>query len=130
MFSLGVTYLQMACMFNDKQLDSYCLNREARQYHLVSRYIEMSETDYSKLSPAQQQEARINKALDECKEHNNLPYFLKAILRCMLKWEAQERPNFIKLMKMFEDPNNKLMENLDNQDFVDDLIESIMSSAE
>ena len=118
----------MACMFNDKQLDSYCLNREARQYHLVSRYIEMSEAEYGKLTPAQQQEARVNKALEEANEYNNLSYFLKAILRCMMKWEAQERPNFIKLMKMFEDPNNKLIQNLDNKDFIDDLIQGIMKS--
>jgi len=40
----------------------------------------------------------------------------------MLKWEAQERPNFIKLMKLFADENNQLMDNLDNKDYVDDLI--------
>ena len=45
----------------------------------------------------------------------------------MLKWDAGERPTFIKLMKMFEDEDGQLMDNMDNKDFVDDLIRSKMN---
>jgi hypothetical protein len=55
-----------------------------------------------------------------------LPYFLKAVLKKMLRWEALERPSMIKLKKIFEDPHSNLQDNLDNKDYVDELIESVM----
>ena len=121
-FSLGITFLQMACLLDDSRLNCYCLNREAQHYHMVSKYINMSEQEYKNLDAEQAQEARLEKALELCEKFKNLPYFLKAVLKQMLKWEAQERPNFIKLMKLFADESNQLMDNLDNKDYVDDLI--------
>jgi hypothetical protein len=44
----------------------------------------------------------------------------------MLSWDAHTRPNFIKLRMIFDDPDQRLLQNWDNKDFVDSLIESTM----
>ena len=44
----------------------------------------------------------------------------------MLSWDAHNRPNFIKLRMIFDDPDQRLLQNWDNKDFVDSLIESTM----
>ena len=51
----------------------------------------------------------------------NLPYFHQKVLHQMLSWEALNRPNFLKLQKIFKDEQNRLADNLDNQQYVDDL---------
>jgi hypothetical protein len=66
---------------------------------------------------------RLAKAIQVAK---NLPYFHEHILKRMLSWEASERPTSIKLKKMFSDEN--LIDNLENKDFVDQLIESTMKT--
>jgi len=77
------------------------------------------------LDAAQAQEARLDKAIEACStEQYKLPYFFRAILKDMLKWEADERLSSIKLKSIFEDPDNQLHDNLDNKDFVDALIEN------
>lgn len=45
----------------------------------------------------------------------------------MLRWEALERPNFIKLRKIFQDENDRLALNIDNKTFVDDLLNNVMT---
>ena len=124
-FSLGMTFLQMAGLFKENQLNSYAINREAPQYHLVSRYINMTESQYCQLDAARAQEARLGKAIEACssKEYE-LPYFFCAILKNMLKWDTDERLSSIKLKTIFEDPDHCLIDNLDNVAFVDALIES------
>ena len=42
----------------------------------------------------------------------------------MLKWDADDRLSSIKLKTIFEDPDHRLMDNLDNVAYVDALIES------
>lgn len=44
----------------------------------------------------------------------------------MLRWEALERPNFLKLKKLFQDENDRLALNIDNKTFCDDLINNVM----
>ena len=44
----------------------------------------------------------------------------------MLRWEALERPNFMKLKKLFQDENDRLALNIDNKTFCDDLINNVM----
>lgn len=44
----------------------------------------------------------------------------------MLSWEASDRPTSIKLKKIFSDEN--LEDNLNNKDFVDQLIDSTMNA--
>ena len=44
----------------------------------------------------------------------------------MLRWEATERPSSIKLKKIFSDDN--LFVNLENKDYVDNLIQSVMKT--
>jgi hypothetical protein len=46
----------------------------------------------------------------------------------MLSWDTFDRPTALKLKKMFSDEN--LADNLSNQDFVDQLITSTMTSDE
>jgi len=101
-FSLGMTFLQMAGLFKDNQLNSFSLNREAPQFHLVSRYIEMTEAEYCSLDAQKAQEARLAKAIQVS---HNLPYFHTEIMKKMLSWEATERPTSIKLKKIFSDEN-------------------------
>ena len=55
-----------------------------------------------------------------------LTYFHRQILLKMLSWEALSRPTSIKLKKIFSDEN--LLMNLDNTDFVDQLISSVMKT--
>jgi hypothetical protein len=43
----------MAGLFKDKTLNSFSINRLAPQYHLVSRYINMTESHYCMLDAAQ-----------------------------------------------------------------------------
>lgn len=115
----------MAGLFKENQLNSYALNREAPQYHLVSRYINMTETEYCQLDAARAQEARLAKAIEACSTKEcELPYFFCAILKNMLKWDADERLSSIKLKTIFEDPDQRLMDNLDNVAYVDSLIET------
>lgn len=43
----------------------------------------------------------------------NVPYFIKAVLKKMLRWESEERPSFIKLKLIFEDEKGILFDNRD-----------------
>lgn len=81
----------------------------------------MSEAEYCSLDAQKAQEARLEKAIQVS---HNLPYFHVQILKKMLSWEALERPNSVKLKRIFSDDN--LTDNLDNKDYVDQLIESTM----
>jgi hypothetical protein len=67
----------------------------------------------------------VEKAIGMCE---GLPYFHREILKKMLRWDALERPTSIKLKRMFSDEKNCLLDNLDNVDFVDELIGSIMKT--
>ena len=54
------------------------------------------------------QEFRVNCALDSYKNIKNkegeeLPYFFQIVIQKMLRWEALERFNFVKLMNLFKD---------------------------
>ena len=108
-FSLGMTFLQMAGLFKDKTLNSFSINRLAPQYHLVSRYINLTESQYCMLDAGRAQEARLDKAIEACSQGDyKLPYFFRAVLKNMLKWEADERLTSLKLKTLFEDPDNLL----------------------
>lgn len=120
----------MIGLFKDQQLNSFCLNKEARQYHLVSRYIGLSEEEYCSLTSAQAQDARLEKAIEACNQLKNVPYFIKAVLKKMLRWESEERPSFIKLKLIFEDEKGNLFDNRNEQEYVDALIENVMKKDE
>mmetsp|Transcript_12449 Transcript_12449/g.20919 ORF Transcript_12449/g.20919 Transcript_12449/m.20919 type:complete len:467 (-) Transcript_12449:303-1703(-) len=116
----------MAGLFNDRLLNQFALNKEAHHFHLVSKFLTLSQQDYERLDVAQAQQLRVETALQECLKVTKLPYFLQAVLKRMLRWEALERPSAIKLRRIFEDEDNNLEGNLDNRDYVDDLIQRVM----
>ena len=114
----------MAGLFKEAELNKYGLNRGEVLHHSVKGFIGISAEQYAKLEPAEAQELRVQRAVESCK---GLPYFLQQVLSKMLRWEALERPNFIKLRKIFQDENDRLALNIDNKTFVDDLLNNVMT---
>ena len=95
-FSLGVSFLQMAGLFTSDELSSFHLNQRDFLYDTKST-------------------ANIDAALDKCL--TPLSHFHKQLLRRMLAFEAEDRPHFIELQDIMRSPQLAL--NLDNISFVD-----------
>ena len=68
----------------------------------MNKLVEIEARVYNQMEPSQQQELRIEKALEACK-FNNLTYFHKSVLKKMLQWDAHNRPNFLMLKIIFDD---------------------------
>lgn len=47
----------------------------------------------------------------------------------MCQWEALNRPNFLKLRAIFEDKDDALETNMDNKEYVDNIIERVMKES-
>lgn len=57
-FSLGITFLQMAGLFSEKELNKYGLNRSEVLYHSVQSFIGISKEEYNSLDAAEAQQLR------------------------------------------------------------------------
>jgi hypothetical protein len=82
-FSLGVSFIQMAGPYSSDELATFSLNGSNAQDH----------------NHVLNQTPLLDMALNKCQ--SVLPYFMKAILRKMLTWEVEERPSFIELREIF-----------------------------
>lgn len=78
-FSLGVTFLQMAGPYSSDQLEQFRLHFK---------------------------ESQLDKAIDQCM--TKLSYFHKALLRKMLSYDAEERLNFIQLKDILDEGQLKI----------------------
>ena len=95
-FSLGVSFVQMAGPYTSDELATFTLNATAEQNH----------------SPL------LDMALNKCQ--SPLAYFHRVLLRKMLSPEAEDRPSFLELKEILL--ANQLALNLDNEGFVDGLL--------
>ena len=90
-FSLGVTFLQMAGPYSTDELATFTLNASHQ---------------------------RLDMSINKCQ--SKLTYFLKKVLMKMLAYDADERPSFVELKEIFEQPQLDL--NFENEAFIDAMI--------
>jgi len=112
-FSLGVSFIQMAGPYTSEELATFSLNGSNAAQHADLEHDARAATPHLDLvTPLL--DMSLNKA------QSQLPYFHRQLLRRMLSWEAEDRPTFIELKEIFQSPQVRL--NFENEAFVDSLM--------
>jgi len=118
-FSLGVSFIQMAGPYTSEELATFALNGSNASHH--ADLVDQEEEEYFPRASRLIQSGvmpLLDMALNKCQ--STLPYFHRQILRRMLAWDSEDRPTFIELKEIFQSPQVRL--NFDNEGFVDSLI--------